>query len=79
MGDNNSNFSNNEASHCSNDSFVVPGVSDFVPLQNPDQSPPSWNKDLTKEDYNYMQRKCSVAYYSNIILNNIYFDYTSIY
>ncbi|XP_032518324.2 protein lin-52 homolog [Danaus plexippus] len=39
----------------------IPGVSDFVPLQNPDQSPPSWNKDLTKEDYNYMQQLGSLT------------------
>lgn len=57
MGDGNSNFCTDDGSRCSNDSFAVPGVSEFAPLQNPDQSPPSWNKGLTKEDYNYMQRE----------------------
>ncbi|CAH0755420.1 unnamed protein product [Diatraea saccharalis] len=35
----------------------IPGVSDFAPLQNVNDSPPAWNKGFTKEDYTYMQRK----------------------
>lgn len=57
MGDGNSNYSNDDGSRCSNDSFVVPGVSEFMATQNPNQSPPSWNKGLTKEDYAYIQSK----------------------
>lgn len=46
-----------EVSRCSNDSFAVPGVSEFAPMHNPNQSPPSWNRVLTKEDYSYMHSK----------------------
>lgn len=51
------NYTNTDSLKCPNDSLVVPGVSEFAPLQNPNQSPPPWNKGLSKEDYNYMQRK----------------------
>ncbi|KAJ2951651.1 hypothetical protein O0L34_g13809 [Tuta absoluta] len=34
----------------------IPGVSGFVPLQNPNQSPPPWTRELTKDDYSYMQQ-----------------------
>lgn len=57
MADTVNNFANDDGSCSSNDSLVVPGVSEFAPLHNPDQSPPSWNKGLTKEDYNYMRRE----------------------
>lgn len=57
MGDGNNSLSNSdEGSHRSNDSFAVPGVSEFANLQNANQSPPSW-KGLAKEDYSYMQRE----------------------
>lgn len=44
-------------SQCSNDSFSVPGVSEFAPLPNSNQSPPSWDRGLTKEDFHVIQRK----------------------
>ncbi|XP_049875256.1 protein lin-52 homolog [Pectinophora gossypiella] len=34
----------------------IPGVSEFAPQHNANQSPPSWNRGLTKEDISYMQR-----------------------
>lgn len=46
-----------DGSQCSTSSFTVPGVSEFAPLPNSNQSPPSWNRGVTKEDYNYMQRE----------------------
>lgn len=56
MGD--GNIANcDEESKSSNDSFTVPGVSEFAPVQNANQSPPSWSKGFTKEDYSYMQRE----------------------
>lgn len=66
MGDGIKNLSNDESSRCSNDSLAVPGVSEFAPVQNPNQSPPSWNKGLTKEDYDYMQRKSLTKYHINV-------------
>ncbi|XP_063828642.1 protein lin-52 homolog [Ostrinia nubilalis] len=39
----------------------IPGVSEFAPVQNANQSPPSWNKGLTKEDYTYMQQLNSLS------------------
>lgn len=57
MGDGNNNLSiSDDSTQHSNDSFAVPGVSEFASLQNVDQSPPSW-KGLTKEDYAHMRRK----------------------
>lgn len=57
MEDSRSYNATEDIAQCSNDSFVVPGVSEFAPLQSPNQSPPSWNKGLTKDDMNYIQRK----------------------
>lgn len=58
MSDGSDNISqSDEGSKCSNDSFTVPGVSEFASLQNPNQSPPSWNRGLTQEDIIYMNRK----------------------
>uniref|UniRef100_A0A1E1W0C6 Uncharacterized protein n=1 Tax=Pectinophora gossypiella TaxID=13191 RepID=A0A1E1W0C6_PECGO len=57
MGDGNSSYQNSDdGSRCSNDSYAVPGVSEFAPQHNANQSPPSWNRGLTKEDISYMQR-----------------------
>ncbi|CAH0727123.1 unnamed protein product, partial [Brenthis ino] len=39
----------------------IPGVSEFAAMQNPNQSPPSWNKGLTKEDYTYIQQLGSLT------------------
>ncbi|XP_045536937.1 protein lin-52 homolog isoform X2 [Papilio machaon] len=61
MGDGNNNLSLTEDStQHSNDSFAVPGVSEFASLQNVDQSPPSW-KGLTKEDYAHMRQLGSLT------------------
>lgn len=63
MGDGNDNFPNpDEASRCSTESFAVPGVSEFAPMQSGDQSPPAWNKGLTKDDLHYMQREFLLSY-----------------
>ncbi|XP_034832548.1 protein lin-52 homolog [Maniola hyperantus] len=39
----------------------IPGVSEFAPIQNPNQSPPSWHKELTKEDFAYMHQLGSLS------------------
>ncbi|KAL0829253.1 hypothetical protein ABMA28_004074 [Loxostege sticticalis] len=39
----------------------IPGVSEFAPVQNANQSPPSWSKGFTKEDYSYMQQLNSLS------------------
>ncbi|KAJ8719714.1 hypothetical protein PYW08_011889 [Mythimna loreyi] len=39
----------------------IPGVSEFAPLPSSNQSPPSWTKGATKEDYNYMQQLGSLS------------------
>ncbi|XP_075976745.1 DREAM core complex component lin-52 [Anticarsia gemmatalis] len=39
----------------------IPGVSEFAPLPNSNLSPPSWNRGVTKEDYNYMQQLGSLS------------------
>ncbi|CAG4953081.1 protein lin-52 homolog [Colias croceus] len=39
----------------------IPGVSEFAPLLNPNQSPPSWNKGLTKEDMGLIQQLGSLT------------------
>ncbi|XP_072931175.1 protein lin-52 homolog [Epargyreus clarus] len=39
----------------------IPGVSEFSNMQPGNQSPPAWNKGLTKEDYNYMQKLGSLT------------------
>lgn len=57
MGDGNDIVKTEDVSRCSTDSFTVPGVSEFAPVQNGNQSPPSWNKGYTKEDFTYMQRE----------------------
>ncbi|VVC91847.1 protein lin-52 homolog [Leptidea sinapis] len=37
----------------------IPGVSEFAPLHNPDQSPPMWNKSMTADDLNHIRKlKC---------------------
>lgn len=61
MSEGNVNETNSdEGSQCSTSSFAVPGVSEFAPLPNNNQSPPSWSRGATKEDYNYMQRKLAI-------------------
>lgn len=58
MSDDNVNVVNcDEVSQSSASSFAVPGVSEFAPPPSNNQSPPSWTRGATKEDYNYMQRK----------------------
>ncbi|CAB3247185.1 unnamed protein product [Arctia plantaginis] len=39
----------------------IPGVSEFAPLPNSNQSPPAWNRGVTKEDCNYMQQLGSLS------------------
>lgn len=61
MGDGNNNASQaDNGSPCSDD-FAVPGVSEFAPLQNPNQSPPAWSRGLTKEDVVVMQQLAALS------------------
>lgn len=55
--DKNNNQSDESNDECSVDSFPVPGLSEYVTLQSPNQSPPSWSRGLTSDDINLMHRK----------------------
>lgn len=63
-------------SRCTSDSLTVPGVSEYAPLPNSNQSPPSWDRGPTKEDYNYMQRKFPILHelYVKFINHKILLD-----
>ncbi|XP_047997906.1 protein lin-52 homolog [Leguminivora glycinivorella] len=39
----------------------MPGVSEFAPAQNPNQSPPAWSRGLTKEDVVVMQQLAALS------------------
>ncbi|KAI8432327.1 hypothetical protein MSG28_004741 [Choristoneura fumiferana] len=39
----------------------IPGVSEFAPMQNPNQSPPAWNRGLTKDDVVVMQQLAALS------------------
>lgn len=46
-----------DESRCSADSFTVPGVSEFAPLQNTNTEVPSWKRGPSQEDIGLMQSK----------------------
>lgn len=73
MGDGNIIATCDEESKSPNGSFTVPGVSEFAPVQNANQSPPSWNKGFTKEDYSYMQRKSEPLYFNYNNTSHLFF------
>lgn len=61
MGDGNETVSqiedNSRSSVDSSTSFTVPGVSEFASLHSGTaQSPPPWNRRLSMEDINYVER-----------------------
>ncbi|XP_041981341.1 protein lin-52 homolog isoform X2 [Aricia agestis] len=45
----------------------IPGVSEYAPQQNSNQSPPSWSGRFTKEDYKHMQQLGSLTAASLIL------------